>query len=199
MISAVEKLMQGHGVLRRILLVYEEVLRAMSPPEAPGEGESGPAVVELIGGLVETTTLLQSYVQGYHERMEESYVFPRVEKFYKGAGAAALVVTLRRQHVIAGRLSVDVLVAARMADLKKLHERLGSLVTLYHAHTTWEDTDLMSAFRQTLTRDLSNELAEKFCTIERRLFGSDAEAHILSQISNVEHRFGIYSPAEFEP
>jgi hemerythrin-like domain-containing protein len=179
-------MLQEHGILRRILLVYDEFLSQLE------SAETAPP----IGAVIDTTTLLQSYVQGYHEVIEETYVFPVVEKIPSMQG---LVSTLRRQHALARQLSTDVIVSARMADLKRLTTTLDALVLLYQAHTAWEDTDLTIALRDVLTPEGSRELLGKIHRVERDVFGPRAEAHALTQIVEIERQFDVHGPAEFEP
>jgi hemerythrin-like domain-containing protein len=184
--SPTEKLLQEHGILRRILLVYEEFLGQLE------HAEEHPS----FSALIDTTTLLQGYVQGYHEVIEETYVFPIVEKI---PSMQSLVSTLRKQHVLARQMSTDVIVSARMVDLKRLTTTLDALILLYQAHTAWEDTDLTIAYRSILSREGSNHLIETFNRVELDLFGPGAEADVLVQITEIERAFDIHGPAEFEP
>ena len=63
-----EDLMREHGVLK-LLLVYAEVLRRMDakqdfPPEA----------------LADAAGIIRSFIEDYHEKLEEDFLFPRFEK-----------------------------------------------------------------------------------------------------------------------
>jgi len=58
--------MREHGVLKRILLVYGEALRRMDanedlPPEP----------------LADSARIIREFVENYHERLEENFLFPR--------------------------------------------------------------------------------------------------------------------------
>src|SRR5262245_60617476 len=78
-----EDLMQEHGVLERVLLIYDETIR-----RANGGGVD---VAPVLGAA----QLVQRFVEDYHERNEERFVFPRLE----AAGPQReLVATLRLQH-----------------------------------------------------------------------------------------------------
>ncbi|MFZ1988785.1 MAG: hemerythrin domain-containing protein, partial [Alphaproteobacteria bacterium] len=68
-ILPVEDLMREHGVLRRVLLVYGEAIRRLeanedSPPEA----------------LKDAAGIIRSFIEDYHEKLEENYLFPRFRK-----------------------------------------------------------------------------------------------------------------------
>src|SRR5438105_3398968 len=63
-ISAPEDLMREHGVLNRVLLIYEEGLRRLHANESvPPEVFHKPA------------TLIRKFVEDYHERNEENFIF----------------------------------------------------------------------------------------------------------------------------
>ena len=60
-----EDLMREHGVLKRVLLVYEEAIRRIDakqdlPPDAVRNG----------AGIIRT------FIEDYHEKLEEDYLFP---------------------------------------------------------------------------------------------------------------------------
>src|SRR6266404_1103037 len=79
-----EDLMREHGVLKRVLLIYGEVLRRIDakqdfPPEA----------------LAEAAGIIRSFVEDYHEKLEEDFLFPRFEKANQ---VVDLVKVLREQH-----------------------------------------------------------------------------------------------------
>src|SRR5437588_3783875 len=88
-VAAPEDLMKEHGVLNRCLLIYEEGLRRLRAKE-----EVTPAVFQ------HTATLIRHFVEEYHEKNEENYIFPQ----FKRAGKLTnLVATLLKQHK-AGRV-----------------------------------------------------------------------------------------------
>jgi hypothetical protein len=71
-ISAPEDLMREHGVLNRILLIYEEGLRRLrAKQDVPPEVFHKPAA------------LVRSFVEDYHEKLEEEFIFPAFEKQHK--------------------------------------------------------------------------------------------------------------------
>src|SRR5262249_49017001 len=67
-ISAPEDLMREHGVLDRILLIYEEGLRRLAAQQ-----EVSPDVFQQAAALV------RSFVEDYHEHLEETFIFPQFE------------------------------------------------------------------------------------------------------------------------
>src|SRR6266404_488904 len=77
-----EDLMREHGVLDRVLLVYEAGLRKFSSNE-----DFDPAI------LTNAAEIVRDFIQNYHEKSEEEAVFPRFKK--------------RRKNGPAGRYAVD--------------------------------------------------------------------------------------------
>src|SRR5579885_2353620 len=71
-VGATEDLMREHGVLNRVLLIYEEGLRRLGAKEdVPPEVFHRPA------------TLVRKFVEDYHEKLEENFIFPEFEKAKK--------------------------------------------------------------------------------------------------------------------
>ncbi|HEY6474985.1 MAG TPA: hemerythrin domain-containing protein, partial [Polyangia bacterium] len=83
-IPPTEDLMREHGVLRRILLVYEEAARRLQSGDA--------AVLDAVAGAA---NIVRRFVEGYHEKLEENFVFPKLEKAGK---MVDLTTVLRVQH-----------------------------------------------------------------------------------------------------
>jgi hemerythrin-like domain-containing protein len=76
--------MREHGVLKRILLIYGEAIRRMTTnQELP---------VEVV---LDAAEIIRSFVEDYHEKLEEDYLVPRFEKARK---LVDLTKTLRTQH-----------------------------------------------------------------------------------------------------
>ena len=68
-VTPAEDLMREHGVLNRVLLIYEEAIRRLEAAvELPPDALAGAA------GIV------RRFVEDYHERLEEEHLFPRFVK-----------------------------------------------------------------------------------------------------------------------
>ncbi len=83
-VSPTEDLMREHGVLRRILLVYGEVIRRADAGQ-PVEAEP----------IAKAATIVRAFIEDYHEKDEEEFIFPR---FRKAGKLTALVDVLVQQH-----------------------------------------------------------------------------------------------------
>jgi len=64
-----EDLMRAHGVLDRVLLIYDAAIRRLSANE-----DFDPAVIS------DSAKLVQDFIENYHEKSEEDFLFPRFRK-----------------------------------------------------------------------------------------------------------------------
>src|SRR5438093_6031204 len=86
-VTATEDLMREHGVIRRALLVYYEVIPTL---------RQKPASVNA-AALQQTANLFRNFGEDYHERMlEEQHIFPMMRKH--GPEFVRYVDTLTEQH-----------------------------------------------------------------------------------------------------
>src|SRR6266403_2487551 len=174
-----EDLMREHGVLKRILLIYGEALRRIDakqdfPPEA----------------LADAAGIIRSFVEDYHEKLEEDFLFPRFEKANQ---LVDLVKVLREQHQ-AGRRVTDITTRfAKLQSLKNESERM------YNPHEAREDTVLFPAFRKIVSPHEFDSLGEDFEKKEDELFGDDGFEKMVDKVASIEKRFGIYDLAQFTP
>src|SRR4051794_37187114 len=83
-VTPTEDLMREHGLLDRLLLIYEEVSRRVT------RGTPVPTDV-----VPSTANIVRRFIEGYHEKLEEEHVFPRLEK---AGRLTELTKILREQH-----------------------------------------------------------------------------------------------------
>src|SRR5881398_3744612 len=183
-----EDLMREHGVLKRVLLIYGEVLRRIDakqdfPPEA----------------LADAARIIRNFVEDYHEKLEEDFLFPRFEKANL---LVDLVKVLRAQHQ-AGRQVTDVTMRfANLQSLKNESERgqliasMRQFVRMYNPHEAREDTVL---FRKIVSPHEFDALGEDFEKKEDELFGEDGFEKVVGQVAGIEQQLGIYDLAQFTP
>jgi len=186
-----EDLMREHGVLKRILLIYGEALRRIDakqdfPPEA----------------LADAAGIIRSFVEDYHEKLEEDFLFPRFEKANQ---LVDLVKVLREQHQ-AGRRVTDITMRfASLQSLRNESERaqllnsMRQFIRMYNPHEAREDTVLFPAFRKIVSPHEFDSLGEDFEKKEDELFGEDGFEKMVNKVALIEKRFGIYDLAEFTP
>src|SRR5215469_5560544 len=108
-VSPTEDLMREHGVLRRILLVYGEVIRRV---EASNQVDAEP--------IAKAAAIVRAFIEDYHEKDEEEFIFPRFRKAGKLTG---LVDVLLQQHQAGRSLTAQVQRLATSAELRKPESR----------------------------------------------------------------------------
>src|SRR5271166_3391496 len=92
-IGPVEDLMREHGVLRRVLMIYEEGLRRIAAhQDFPGNP------------FLTGAQLVRNFVEDYHEKNEEKFIFPKMRS---GVGEAQLDIPILLTQHQAGRKLTD--------------------------------------------------------------------------------------------
>lgn len=184
-----EDLMREHGVLNRILLVYDEVIRRTQV--------RGPLPKE---ALRSAAGIVRRFLEDYHERLEEEQLFPRFEQAGK---LVDLVSVLRAQHLAGRRLTASILDLASphaaATDTAALADRLGEFVRMYRPHEAREDTVLFPAFREIVSREEYERLGEQFESREDEVLGHRGFERIVDEVAEIERTLGIYDLASFTP
>jgi hemerythrin-like domain-containing protein len=190
-VGPVEDLMREHGILRRVLLIYEEGLRRLDA------GKDLPPRV-----LADSARIIRRFVEDYHEKLEENELFPQ---FKKAGKLVDLAQVLYDQHRAGRGLTDAVLQSATPAGLadagtrRNLGEALRRFIRMYRPHAAREDTVLFPAFRAMVSPKEYNALGEKFEDKEHDLFGQDGFGKIVNEVANLEKALGIYDLTQFTP
>jgi hemerythrin-like domain-containing protein len=189
-VSPTEDLMREHGVLRRLLLVYGEVLRRFNAHlDVPADT------------LAHAATIIREFIEDYHEKDEEEFIFPRFEKAHK---LADLVAVLRQQHQAGRKLTADVLRLATAAGMKsdatrkQIAESLHSFIRMYEPHAAREDTVLFPAFRKLVGEKELAKLQDVFEDKEKALPHGGFEK-MVDGVARLEQTLGIGDLAKVTP
>jgi len=187
-ISPAEDLMREHGVLERILLIYEECARRLEHSrEAP------------LAVLAKGAEIVRLFVEDYHERLEEQFLFPRFEA---AQDKVELVGTLRDQHAYGRKLTDRIIQMAggniaSSNDRQALVQTLWAFSRMYRPHAAREDTVLFPAFEPLVGAAAYFELGEQFEGEEHELFGEDGFAGVVREVAGLEQELGIHDLAQF--
>jgi hemerythrin-like domain-containing protein len=190
-VTPTEDLMREHGVLQRLLLMYEEMGRRLK------QGQEFPLAV-----LQEATGLMRRFVEDYHEKDEEKYVFTR---FYEAGKLVDLVNVLYQQHqrgrtVTARIQSLGTAAVFRPGPARtQIVELMAAFTRMYRPHAAREDTVLYPAFRSVLSTQDFLALGKTFEAKERRLFGENGFERIVAQVADLEKQLDIYQLTFFTP
>lgn len=188
-VSANEDLMREHGVLDRLLLVYEA-----SRVHLAGDGGFQAAPLHRAASLV------QRFIEQYHEKLEEDHVFPRFER---AGRLPELVAVLRQQHA-AGRRVTEVVIqqtasGSARRDRHSLTRAIDAFVRMYRPHSAREDTVLFPEFKEIVSASELVELGEQFEQIEHQHFGEGGFSTVVAEVAEIERTLGIYDLAPFTP
>lgn len=190
-ISPPEDLMREHGVLNRLLLIYDEHLRRLTAKQ-PFDGSV----------LASAADIMRRFVEDYHEKLEEDFLFPR---FRKAGKLVNLVDTLLAQHKAGRELTAQIHELSSVATIKyvsdqeKLADALRSFIRMYRPHEAREDTVLFPTFRSLVSPHEFDALGEEFEKKEDELFGDEGFFKVVDQVAALEKRLGIYELAQFTP
>ena len=190
-ISPPEDLMREHGLLNRVLLIYDHYITLLSGKES--------IQTELLQG---SATIIKDFIENYHEKQEEDFLFPRFEKANQHT---ELVKVLRQQHAGGRRLTEGILnMGGRPgitteSDKQQLSALLLSFVRMYRPHEAREDTVLFPAIRSIVSGHEFDALGEDFEKREHQLFGKGGFELYVDKVAAIEKQLGIYELAGFTP
>jgi hemerythrin-like domain-containing protein len=190
-ISPAEDLMREHGVLNRVLLIYDEHMRLLAAKKS-FDGSV----------LVSAADIIRHFVEDYHEKLEENFLFPR---FRKAGKLVSMVDTLEAQHKAGRELTAKIRELAATAtfklvsDAEKLGDALRSFLRMYRPHEAREDTVLFPAFRSVVSPHEYAALGDDFEKKEDELFGEDGFFKVVDHVAQIEKKLGIYDLAQFTP
>jgi hemerythrin-like domain-containing protein len=186
-----EDLMREHGVLKRVILIYREGLHRLDA------GDQLPAQE-----LNAAAAIIRSFIEDYHEQLEEQHVFPKLEQAGKLADVTAV---LRTQHA-RGRVLTDRVLAATGAapalDLAKregLGQDLLAFIRMYEPHEAREDTVVFPMLRQVVPAKEFGDMADIFEDEEHRRFGQAGFEGVVDKVADIEKSLGIYDLSQFTP
>ena len=192
-VTATEDLMREHGVIRRALLVYYEVIPKL---------RQNPSSIDA-AALQQTAKLFRSFGEDYHERMlEEQHIFPLIRKQSKAMSAYADI--LIEQHNRGREITDYVLAVTNSGKISTAHaEPLATLfesfVLMYQNHAAREDTIVFPAWKKNFSDKQLDEISDQFEDIEHKMFGKDGFEDAEKKISGIEAELGFADLAQFTP
>jgi hemerythrin-like domain-containing protein len=189
-IPPTEDLMREHGVLRRILLIYDDAARRL-----PGED----AVVAVVGSAA---SVVRRFVETYHEKLEEQFVLPKLEKAGKLTDLAKII---RVQHAAGRKLTESISKNAKPGKGASPEQRraivsdMQSFGRMYAAHAAWEDTEIFPAYRAMFSEAELDKLGDQFEEQEHKLLGSSGFEGSLKEVQELEKTLGIHDLGQYTP
>jgi hemerythrin-like domain-containing protein len=181
-IGPVEDLMREHGILRRLILIYEEGVRRI---------EAKQDLPRLL--LNRAGEIILHFIEEYHERLEEKYLFPRFKRAIK---LVDLTEVLQKQHLKGQLLTAGIL---KSPDREKSVTLVREFIRMYRPHAAREDTVLFPAFHQIVGEKEFQTLGDQFEDIEQEQFGKKGFEKVVEKVAAIEKEIGIYDLSLFTP
>ena len=185
-VTPAEDLMREHGVLKRVLLIYDEVGRRIAAKQ-----DFPPDVIAQSAGII------QNFIEQYHEKLEEDHLFPR---FRAHKVLVELVDVLHAGRAVTERILARAKSGAKAdADKQALAADLHAFVRMYAPHEAREDTVLFPALHQVVTPHEYDAMGDDFEKKEHELFGKEGFEGMVVKVGELEKRLGLFDLAQFTP
>ena len=187
-VTPAEDLMREHGLLGRILLIYDTCRLHLM------KNEDFDLTI-----LSNSAKIIRSFVEDYHEKLEENFLFPR---FSKAKALTDLVSVLQSQHTAGRKLTDPILKLEKSLSSDKKSEVirvLEAFARMYRPHKTREDTVLFPSIRKIVSPEEYRDLGEQFEDKEHELFGEKGFESMVVKVENLEKQLDIYELSKFTP
>jgi hemerythrin-like domain-containing protein len=185
-----EDLMREDGVLDRVLLIYDTAISRLSANE-----DFDPSVIS------DSAKLVQDFIENYHEKSEEDFLFPR---FRKANQLVDLVTTLLEQHQTGRKVTRNIIEVATQVRSEATAKRncigaMQAFVTMYRPHAAREDTVLFPKLRDIVSGHEFDAIGEEMEKREHQHFGEDGFENAVAQVAVLEKKVGLYDLTQFTP
>lgn len=188
-----EDLMQEHGLLNRILLIYQEIGNRLQK----GTEKNNDMIL-----LNKAANIVRNLLENHHEVMEETYVFPLLEKdgeFFDD------VQILKQQHLIGRQLTSFILENSNNTSIQNTIKRqtlaqyLNFYISMFRPHESREGTVIFPKFRSLISDEDYKKLSYIFEEHEESLIGEGGMGEMTDTVANIEKALGIYNLDQFTP
>ena len=179
-VSAVEDLMKEHGILNRLLLIYEKFIDMIN--------NNNQINFKL---LYASVLIIRRFIEDYHEKTEEKYVFPKVRHINPN-----LIDELIKQHRESHKITDKLISICQNPNENKNQEEIKTLLELfvymYRYHETREDTEVFVWFKKSMNKKEYEEMSIFFEKEEEEILGEDGFDKILYEVKFIEKKLNIY-------
>ena len=189
-VGSVEDLMREHGVLRRILLVYQQSAMKLRASET----------VDL-ATLNRAVRLFRSFGEDYHQKtLEEGYIYPALRKVHGPASHYPDI--LAAQHHRGRKITDFFLEATSRKKLSSSHAAVlartfDGFALMYQNHSAREDTFVFPAWKQALAETELEEVGDKFEDMGRMQWGKQGFEDTVEEIAAIENALGYGDLSQF--
>ncbi len=166
----VEDLFQEHGVLRRLLVLFDRfvTIRSVDPRV-----------------LIPATTLFAEFGADYHAKTEEKMIFPIFAK-----SAACHVQEFKREHKTATAMVKAIASFAKYGHMNDLCHTIPAFTELYHSHSAREDLIIFAKLRTKLGDRRLHTLSVEVEEFKADILGENAFAEAVKMLNDIEMTYG---------
>ncbi len=185
-LSPIETLMEGHGLLIRCYVLYDVMI----------DGIENKKTIDP-KWVLRTTNVIKDYLEGFHEKMEEEYIFAPMEKakvHYKS------IQELKMQHGVGFSITDKIIELAKNDKLnQELCKNLKSFGQMYRYHSAWEDTIIFPAFNDLENNKYMADLAATFDVEKRKILGTLGFDSFIKTVIDVEEEMKVFGLPHWTP
>jgi hemerythrin-like domain-containing protein len=151
--------------------------------------------------ISDSAKLVQDFIENYHEKSEEDFLFPRFRDAHR---LVDLVATLLEQHQAGRKVTRDILksvaqVRSDAAARRNCISAMQAFVTMYRPHAAREDTVLFPKLRDIVSGHEFDAIGEEMEKREHQHFGEDGFEKAVAQVAELEKKVGLYALTQFTP
>jgi len=168
---ATEDLMNEHGLLNRIMIVYDLCVEKRAH----------------FAEVVVLTEIVKDFIENFHEKMEETYIFPA----FKGSKYEELIELLIKQHRASADLTSSIVTQAKNNDAA-VFDSITSFLKMYRLHSSREDTIVFRKYRKLVDTAELRRVSKLIDDLEDERYGKNGFDMLLGRVIVVEQLLGIY-------
>lgn len=184
-LTAGEDLFREHGLLDRLLLIYEEIVRRL---------ENNIRIGDKV--IYYTAYIIKHFVEKYHEKTEEKYVFPLLKQHNI---AVHIINQLLIQHQQGRQITNKILELSKNNNIPDKHEIIFNIkeyIKMYRLHSSREDTIIFPEFIKLLNKQEYEKYSKIFEEDEKIKLGPKGFKTYLESVEALEKYLNIYDIAQ---
>jgi hemerythrin-like domain-containing protein len=187
--SPMEDLMKEHGIIERIMLIYQRMIeKAITGQEVD------------VSVISRASKMVNEYVSKHHEHDEEKYVFP---KFREASYIVDLVDTLEHQHNVSRELNLQVMeLSSKGSEITqdeavRLLDLCGMFINMYLPHISRENTILFPTFFDIVSSEYIQDIKKKMEDEEEKVLGETGFRGFVGHVAELEKEVGCHELSQY--
>ena len=171
-----EDLMNEHGLLNRILIIFDNYLILSNSKKS-----------DKVKYIADAIKIIKEFIEDFHEKMEEKYIFP----CFNNTKFEDVTKILIQQHIDSRTITSNILELCSLNKIKELDNEIKLFIKMYRTHSAREDTLIFRKLRKFITEEEMIKISKIMDEKEDEIFGEKAYDGILQKIIIIEQEFGL--------